>query len=502
MKIFKLSQVQELDKYTIENEPITSIDLMERAASAIFDSIRKEFDKSSKFNIVVGSGNNGGDGFVVARLLHMVGNEVCVHYCEFTPSISEDCKTNLERFQNLDGSKFSIITSAEELRVDSNEVIIDALFGSGLTREVSGVFGDVVKQINNSKNTVLAIDIPSGLFGEDNRTNKGAIVNADITYALEFPSLSLLYPENFKYSKSFQIIPIGLCKEAIDKTKTDYSLLSLDGIKQIFKTRDRVSHKGTYGHALLVAGSYGMAGAAVLAAKACVRSGVGLVSVHVPQKLVGVLQNSIPEAMLDVDVNEFNNSDVEDIYKYSVIGIGPGIGTSDKTHAMLKKIIPICTRPIVIDADGLNILAKDKNLLGNLKPNTIITPHPKEFERLFGEFTSSEDRLEFMQQYSVEKRIIVILKGANTCISLPNGELIFNVIGNPGMATGGSGDVLTGIITALLAQDYSVSDAAKIGVYVHALAGDFAKEVKGETALIASDIIDNLGTVFKMLEEE
>lgn len=501
MKIFKSSQVQELDKHTIKNEPIASIDLMERAATAIFDSIVGEFDKDYKFNVLVGSGNNGGDGLVVSRLLHLVGYKVCVHFCDFTTNISPDCKLNLDRFENLNESKLTKIKTVNELEIESGEIIIDSLFGSGLAREVEGEFAKVIQKINEFNNLVLAIDIPSGLFGEDNRNNKGAIVNADITYALEFPSLSLLYPENFKYSKYFKVIPIGLSKEAIDNTETDYSLLSLENMKQIFKIRDRVSHKGTYGQALIVAGSYGMAGAAVLATKACTRSGAGLVSAHVPQKLVDILQNSIPEAMLDIDVNDFNNSDVENIYKYSAIGIGPGIGTTDKTHAMMKRIIPICTCPIVIDADGLNILAKDKELLGKLKPNTIITPHPKEFERLFGKFATTEDRLEFMQTCSKDTGVIIVLKGANTCISSPNGELVFSNNGNPGMATGGSGDVLTGIITGLLAQGYSAGNAAKIGVYVHAVSGDFAKKSKGETALIASDIIDGLSEAFKMIEK-
>ena len=495
MKIFTSQQVQELDKYTIENEPIKSTDLMERAASNVFESILSACpNKTQRFCIVVGPGNNGGDGLVVARLLHNKGFAVAVYFCDFTRNISADCKINIERFIALKNANYTPIKLANEIVIEDNDIIIDAVFGSGLSRSISGNFAEIIDLINNSQNQVFSIDIPSGLFGENNNDNNGAIIKANRTYALEFPSLVLMFPENNMYVGDIEIIKIGISERAKEIAKTNYQLITKDKIQANFRKRKRMDHKGVFGHALLIAGSSGMVGAAVLAAKACVRSGVGLVTARIPKTLSDIMQISVPELMLDTDEKS------KDLEKYNAIGIGPGIGTDLGGSKLLLQLLANNDKPIVIDADALNILAKEKGFLELLNPNTILTPHPKEFERLFGKFNNSYDKIMLMQKISRKYGIVIVLKGGYTCISTPDGQVYFNIYGNPGMATGGSGDVLTGIILALLAQNYTSSLSAIIGVHIHAIAGDIAKSTLGETSLVASDIISNLGEAFVIYE--
>ncbi|MDD3860603.1 MAG: NAD(P)H-hydrate dehydratase [Bacteroidales bacterium] len=453
--------------------------------------------KDKKFVIISGCGNNGGDGLAIARLMYQQAVDVETYFCAFSENISNDCNVNFKRLKDLCPDKIKIISQPDQLIISKNTIIIDCLFGSGLTRPVTGQFAEIIEKVNNSENTVIAIDIPSGLFGEDNSSNTGKIIEADYTFTIQFPPLSSLFAENYKYFGDVYVVPIGLCQEAINETRTDYGIIDDCDIKQIIIKRNRFDHKGIFGHALLIAGSTGKAGAAVLASKACIRSGVGLLTVHVPQKLIDILQIAVPEAMVQVDYGENVFTGIMDVEKYSAIGIGPGLGTNGKTIQALKNLIKKTDLPIVIDADGLNILSEIKNFKSSLRPGTILTPHPKEFERLFGKFENSYSRINFMQKFSEETGVIIILKGGYTVISLPNKSLYFNKRGNPGMATGGSGDVLTGIISSLLAQSYSPEKAALAGVYIHSKAGDIAAGKYGQTSMIASDIVDCLADAFK-----
>ncbi|MDD2636499.1 MAG: NAD(P)H-hydrate dehydratase [Bacteroidales bacterium] len=502
MKFFKSSQIHEIDKYTIENEPITSLNLMERAAKAVFERITSLAYASRKFCVIIGPGNNGGDGLVIARLLLTNEYEVDVYVCRFTKSMSQDCSQNLNRLKKLNKNIVHEGSKSEEIIIPEKAIIIDAIFGSGLSRETSGEFAKVISKINNSGNNVISIDTPSGLFGEDNSNNNGAIVQANITYALQFPSISMMFAENSKFFGEIVVVPIGLSKEAIKSIHSNYYITDKEFVKANLKKRNRFDHKGNFGHLLLVAGSYGKAGAAVLAAKAALKTGAGLITAHLPTKLVDIMQISVPEVMISIDNNDKYCSNIENVFKYDAVGIGPGLDTKNISKDLLINILKTSNKPAVIDADALNILAEIKDFLNIINPDTILTPHPKEFERLFGKFDNSWKKIEFMQKISIEKSIIIVLKAGITTISLPDGRVFFNTSGNPGMATGGSGDVLTGIIASLVTQGYSSEIAAILGVYFHSKAGDIAKLKLGEMTLSASSIIENLAKTFLEFEIE
>jgi len=360
---------------------------------------------------------------------------------------------------------------------------------------------DIVKAINETKAEVISIDIPSGLMGEDNSANDlSAIIKANYTLTFEFPKISFLFPENNTYVGHWEVLPIGLHKQAIQQTDSNFMYLSKDFIAGKIKKREKFSHKGTYGHALLIAGSYGKMGAAVLASRACLRSGVGLLTTHIPRLGYEIMQNSVAEAMASIDDSDIVFSSLPELTNYTAIGIGPGIDKKEVTHLALVELMYAKPSKLVLDADAINILAENMLEITLLPENTILTPHPKEFERLAGPFENTYGRLQLQLQFSVQYKVIVICKGAHTCITFPDGKVFFNSTGNAGMATGGSGDVLTGIILGLLAQEYSIQDAALVGVYLHGLAGDLAARRLGQHAMIAGDIIDELGEAFLSLE--
>ncbi len=501
MKIFSSQQIQLIDKFTIENEPVASIDLMERAANELFYAIMEDFDFGrQKFLIIAGPGNNGGDGLVLARILTNLPCDFKTIFCNFSENTSPDCNTNLHRLQEKDAENLQIVTDPARVIIDNDRVIIDCIFGTGLTRPVTGKFAQLIDLVNNSGNTVVSVDIPSGLFGEDNAGNDGSIINATYTYTIQFPPIASMFAENYKYFGEIKIVDINLSQLAIEETNSNFFIVDKEFASANFKKRGRFDHKGNFGHALLIAGSYGKAGAAVLAAKACVKAGVGLLSVHLPEKLIDILQISVPEAMISIDSDSIMFSAITDFEKFDTAGIGPGLGTDKITKKAVITFINKFENKLLIDADALNILSETENFKSILKPGTILTPHPKEFERLFGKFEDSYHRILFMQKFSVETGVIIVLKGGITTISLADGSIYFNTGGNPGMATGGSGDVLSGIITSLLAQQYTPENAAILGVYLHSLAGDLAAEKLGENSLIASDIVDNLPAAFTTLK--
>ncbi len=503
MKLFRSKQVVEIDEYTIKNEPILSIDLMERAATQIANWIIKRYNKKYEFKIFVGSGNNGGDALVVARHLAEHFYNVEVFMIKISNKLSIDSETNLLRLKEQKRAKIYYITSDNEIPdFNENAIVLDGLFGSGLSRPLESLAADTVIHINNQNVTVISVDSPSGLFGEDNSTNnRENIIKADYTLTVQFPNVSFMFYENNDFVGEWHVIPIGLHENKIETTETPYVLLENDIIKNIYKKRNKFSHKGNYGHALLISGSYGKMGAAVLASEACLRSGVGLLTTHVPKFGYNIMQTALPEAMISIDNSEKVFSNIPDLKLFNSIGIGPGLGIEKETKMAFEQIITEKKLSMVIDADGLNILAQNKGLLKKLPPKTILTPHPKEFERLFGKFNDSFSKNLAQIEFSKKYNIVIVLKGAHTAITTPDGKCYFNSTGNTGMATAGSGDVLTGIILSFLAQGYKPELAAIFGVYLHGLSADIAVEEIGEEALIAGDISENLGFAFNKIRK-
>lgn len=503
MKIFTSSSIKKLDAYTIEQEPIDSIDLMERAAQALTKAITERWDSETPVTVFAGPGNNGGDALAVARMMAEKGYTVEVFLFNTKGELSPDCQTNKELIEIMDEVKFNeICTQFVPPNLTARHLVIDGLFGSGLNKPLNGGFAAVVKYINSSPATVVAIDIPSGLMGEENTFNiKNHIIRADVTLSLQLPKLAFLFAENTEFVGEWDLLDIQLSEEGIDETETNYEMLEAEDIRSLIKPRQQFAHKGNFGHALLIAGSQGMAGASVLAAHACIRSGVGLLTVHAPLCNNDILQTSVPEAMVELDANETCFAIPTDTDDYQAVGIGPGLGRSEETEAALIEQLEHCQTPVVLDADALNILANHRHTLTHLPKGSILTPHPKELERLVGKCQDSYERLTKACELAHIAKVHIILKGAYSVIINPEGKCYFNPTGNPGMATGGSGDVLTGVVLALLAQGYTAQEAAMIGTYIHGLAGDFAQKKRGMIGLIASDIITSLPTAWRLVSE-
>lgn len=500
MKFFPTSAIKAIDAYTIGHEPIASIDLMERAARALTDAILERYAGRS-FAVFAGPGNNGGDGLAVARMLAAVGNRVSVWLINPNGVLSPDCAVNLARLEDTAVAVTEVGDAFSMPALDRETIIVDALFGSGLNRPLGGLFADVVKGIDMLSNDVVAIDMPSGLMGGDNDPSLQLIVFATLTLTLQFPKLSLLFAENEMFVGEFKVLDIGLSQRAIADTPSPFVYTDRVDIAPLIKPRAKHSHKGAYGRALLVAGSKGMAGASVLAARAALRSGVGLLTLHVPACNNTIVQVAVPEAMTSIDSSECCFSDTLDISKYNAVAVGPGLGQSAESEAALLQLIAACRVPMVLDADALNILSRNPKYMQCLPQGSIITPHVGEFSRLFGAADSSFVRLQAARAYASTFGVTVVLKGAYTAVVTPQGAMHFNSSGNPGMATGGCGDVLTGCIVSLLAQGYASADAARIAVYIHGLAGDLAASEKGQTALVAGDVIDFLPSAWRSLEE-
>lgn len=504
MKLFRCDQIKQIDEYTIKEEPIASIDLMERAAGQLLRWYLPRFERSRPVFIFAGPGNNGGDGLALARLLSSNRYDTKVYYVDFTSNTSEDWKINLQRLKTETNVTLNYLKDIEQFPViSSGDIIIDAIFGSGLTRPVEGLAGDVIKYINSVESTIISIDIPSGLFGEDNSANNFEnIVKADYTLSFQFPKLSFMFAENAQHLGEWEALPIGLSGNAIRNTTSPYILSEKSEIAPLLKRRNKFDHKGTFGHGFLISGSYGKMGAAILGAGASLRTGIGLVTCHVPSCGVSTVQCAIPEAMVEPDKNEIHISETGNTDSFSAVGIGPGMGTDHESQLALYVILKECKKPIIIDADALNILSLNKGWYSLIPEGAILTPHPKEFERLAGKSDNSFDRLNKQIEFSRDHKCIVVLKGAHTSITTPEGKVFFNSTGNPGMATAGSGDVLTGILLSLLAQGYSPENAAISGVYLHGVAGDIAAEEACYESIIASDIIKSLGKAFNKIRDK
>lgn len=511
MKIFDTAQIKEIDAYTIRHEPVASIDLMERAAGACADWLKKYITRDVKdasngeteFIVFTGPGNNGGDGWAVARLLIDRGfQHVTVYHVIVGKEISPNAQTNKQRL--MDQGKATIVEIHPRSRlpeIDRSVVVVDALFGSGLSRPLSGLPAGVVQHINATGCRVVSVDIPSGLMGEDNSDNvPDHIIHATHTLTFQSPKRSFFFSENESFTGRWHVLNIGLHQDAINATPSDFQYLEVQEVIGRLRSRSTFSHKGTFGNALLISGSYGMMGAAILASRACLRSGTGLLTAHVPGLGYPIIQNAVPESIFSIDKSEFCFTGIASIEAYDAIGVGPGLGAGPETIGALETVFRNSSKPLVVDADALNIIAQNMEMLNMLPENSVITPHPKEFDRIFGKSVSGYRRNLLQIEMAEKYHIVIVLKGAFTSVALPDGTCFFNSTGNPGMATAGAGDVLTGVILSLLSQGYDPADAATVGTYVHGLAGNLAADESGYYALIASDIVDHLGKAFNKLE--
>ena len=504
MKIFTSTQIHELDRYTIENEPIPSLDLMERAAKALTQAITEMYSVTTPVVVFAGPGNNGGDALAVARLMADKNYQVSVYLFNINGNLSPDCAANKQRLQENKRIRqfIEVIEEFNPPALEANMLVIDGLFGSGLNKPLAGGFASLVKYINSSPAQVVAIDIPSGLMTEDNTYNVRAnIVRADHTLTLQQVKLSFLFPENQQFVGNLRVLDIRLSEEGMRKLESQYTIVEENDVRQLMLPRSPYAHKGQMGNALLIAGSYGMAGAAILAARACMRAGVGKVTVNTPKRNIPMLQVAVPEAIVQNGSEETYFAEAVDTEDFNALGIGPGLGQSEQTAIAMISQLRRTQCPIVVDADAINILANHRAWLQQLPQDIIMTPHPKELDRLEGHSADSYERLTKASNLAERLKGYIVLKGHHTAICCPGGHILFNSTGNAGMATAGSGDVLTGIITGLLARGYKPQDACIVGVYLHGLAGDIAAHELGEESLTASDIINCLPRAFKRLKE-
>lgn len=484
MKIFTGKQIQEADRYTIENEPISSIDLMERASNRIAEWILNNIGKDHPLLFLIGKGNNGGDGLAVARMLFHSGYNCSIYQVFDKEQLSEECKYNLERLP-------SDIRYIDLDSITPETILIDSLLGTGVKGELREPLVSIIEAVNKLSNKVISIDLPSGMISEYGN-EKQKIIRTDITLTLQFPKLAMLLPEAGEYCGKIEILPIGLSQEYIANTETPYRYITDDFIKSIILKRNKFAHKGTYGHALLICGSKGMAGAAVLSTGGALRSGCGLVTTHIPAEERYALNMTHPSALLSLDEEVCFSHLPADISKYSSIGIGCGLGQANETVDAFKQLLNIVYKPIVIDADALNIIAKHYKLRQRIPVGSILTPHPKELERLIGEWSDENEKIERVKKLAANLQSTIVVKGAHTMICLPDGSCYFNSTGNSSMAKGGSGDVLTGYITGLLARGYSSEHAAILGVYMHGRAGDKAALKYGMESMNSKDLVDEL----------
>ncbi|UFH52950.1 NAD(P)H-hydrate dehydratase [Spirosoma sp. KNUC1025] len=497
MKILNVDQIRALDEYTIRHEPIAPINLMERAAMAFVDWFVDRFSDTTPTKIFCGLGNNGGDGMAIARLLLERSYPVEVIVVRYAPRESDDFMHNHRRLKLVTENVKYVEFSRDIPAIRHNEVIVDAILGTGLSRPSDGIVKETIAAINRAPATVISVDIASGLYTDQANGPTDVIIEPDYTVTFQLPKLAFVLPKNGRYVGEWHTVDIRLYKRYIDLAPTPYYFTQPQEARLLLHKRDRYSNKGTFGHALLLVGSHGKMGAAVLAARACLRAGVGLLTVQVPRCGYSILQTAVPEAMClpDGHQNVLTGSSELDgppPTDYSAVGIGPGIGKAPETLAMLKSLLPTLKKPIVVDADALNLLSENRELLKKLPKNSILTPHPKEFERLTKKWDDDYQKLDILREFAKTYNVIVVLKGAYSAIATPDGDVHFNSTGNPGLSTGGTGDVLTGILTALLAQGYDPVEAAVLGVFAHGLAGDRVADQRGPIGMIASDVVDAL----------
>ncbi len=503
MKIFTIDKIREADQYTIKHEPISSVNLMERAATAATEFVKSRAAKGAKFLIVCGPGNNGGDGLVMARLLSVEGYRVQVLILNLSNKFSQDFQINRQRLQadnNIDVWEWMSMPDLLPI-IEDDTYIVDAILGSGLSKPLSGFLAQVVQWLNNLPNITISIDIATGLYADKpNDYQKDTIVQPDYTLSFQFPKLAFMMPENDIYVGEWQVLDIGLARDYIEQTHTNYSLIYSKVLKPILKGRSKFMHKGQAGHLLLIAGSMGKMGAALLSAKSAMRTGVGLLTLHHPAGMHTSLVAALPELMSDEDVDSTCFATLpKDLEPYRAIGIGPGLGKSSKTVKAFKLLLQAWRKPLLIDADAINILADNPTYLHFVPPYSILTPHVGELHRLLGKCDNGFERIAKAQVFAQKYQLILVVKGAHTAIISPTGQVMFNTTGNPGMATAGAGDVLSGMIASLLAQGYKPIEAALLGVFLHGRAADIAIENMAIPSLMASDIMDTISKAYLSL---
>ncbi|RKN77998.1 NAD(P)H-hydrate dehydratase [Ulvibacterium marinum] len=496
MKIFTAEQIYLADKSTIKNQQISSAELMERAATGIFDWIHRRMQGAQvKIHLFCGIGNNGGDGIAVARHLQDHGYNIGVYVVNYSKKRSQDFLVNLERLKERKIWPVFLEEGSEFPGIGRDDIIIDAVFGIGLNRNPDDWVGRLIRHLNDSDAFILSIDVPSGLFLDRGVGESKAVVKANYVLSFQAPKLIFFLPGTGIYSNNWEVLDIGLDPSFMASTETDYELIGKNEVLPLYIPREKFSHKGTFGHSLIIGGSHGKIGAVTLAAKACLKVGSGLVTAYVPQCGYIPLQTFLSEAMVITDEGEKCIEHLDFEIEPTVIGIGIGLGVSDKTVKAFSDFLSKNEKPLVIDADGLNILSKHKELIGKIPAQTVLTPHPKELERLIGTWKDDFDKLVKAKAFSKKYDCVLVIKGAHT-ITIYKDKGYINSTGNPGMATAGSGDALAGIITGLIAQGYEPLSAAVFGVYLHGRAGDIVVEKIGYQALTASDIITHMGEAY------
>ena len=471
LPLLTAGQIRKADAFTIANEPLSSIDLMERASKAFVSWFVNHFpDKKSTISVYCGSGNNGGDGLAIARLLKEYGYEqISVKLIMFSNKQSPDFSLNLQRLENLDIPTQSL--SLDHVTpIETSDVLIDAILGSGLNEPLSGSHQQLVNYLNSLHKTVVAVDVPTGLYTDGEMEKDATVLKADLVITFQQPKINFLLPESGEFMECWEAVNIGLNERFIQSLQSPYQWVEEKDIKTMLKPRTRFSHKGTFGHALIIAGQAKTMGAALLCSSACVYAGAGLATACVPESGLTAL-NSYQAEVMALIRQPYEMPELE-LGKYSTIAIGPGLGKDEDALALLQYVLDEYEHPIVVDADALNLLADHPRLLAALPPGSILTPHMKEFDRLFGEHANWWHRLQTLQQKAQNLNICIVLKNSYTMVGCPDGRVYFNSTSNAAMAVGGMGDVLTGIITALLAQKYTPEQACVAGVYLHGKAGD------------------------------
>lgn len=502
MKIFSSEALREIDQATCERQNIDSLELMERAANAATYEIVSRFLPGQRIVVVAGPGNNGGDALATARLLIERGyKNVEIFLFNIKGHLSHDCDEERKKLITIDGVDFTVVTREFiPPYLSENDVVIDGLFGSGLKEAMQGGFVMLARYINESGAFVISLDIPSGLMGENNLNFlRRDMVHADLTLTFQLPRLSFFFEENADVIGEWKLLDIDLDSAMMKELKSNYMLVEARSIRPLLRPRLPFTGKRDYGSALFFAGSTGMMGAAVLCSRSCMKSGAGIATVHSAYGGLSVLQTASPETLFEPDRDEHFISDMTIHHQHQVVAVGPGIGTRDATIDALESLLKNCQTPLLLDADALNCISRRPALLTMLPRNTVITPHIGEFDRLFGEHKSGEERLAKAVEMAKYYNIIIVLKGHYTVTVRPTGKVYFNSTGNPGMATAGAGDVLTGVITAFMAQGYRPEHAATIGVYIHGLAGDIAADELGEIGVTSSDIADRIGRAVRMI---
>lgn len=496
MKIFSAQQIYQADKSTIEKQQISSDELMERAATQLFEWIHSRLRGTKvKIQLFCGIGNNGGDGMALARQLLEHGYSIKVYVVNYSDKRSKDFLLNLERLKERKLWPDFLNAESDLPEISPDDIVVDAIFGIGLNRAPDAWVGNLLQHINASRAFVLAVDIPSGLPSDRAPWNASHVIQGSYVLSFQVPKLVFFLPGTGVYVNQWELLDIGLDQEFLQKTETDFELIGRPEVLPMYRPRLKFSHKGTYGHAVIIGGSYGKIGAVQLAGNACLTVGSGLVTAFIPKCGYDSLQTAAPEIMVLTGSREKNISGIEIPFESSAVGIGMGIGMDDDTVAAFGAFLKGMKKPMVIDADGLNILAKHPDILGDVPEFSVLTPHPKELERLVGKWQDDFEKLEKTKAFSLKHNVVVVIKGAHT-ITVYKEKGYVNTTGNPGMATAGSGDVLTGMVTGLISQGYLPLQAAIFGVYLHGLAGDVCASQNGYEAVKASGIVDNIGSAY------